>query len=84
MLVVLMPFHLSYLVVYTSWYIGEILIMLRETSSDACVFFLWLLQERADIADKDDAKPLNLSGGSVEFDNVHFRWLTLLFVTINL
>ncbi|XP_015865940.2 ABC transporter B family member 25, mitochondrial [Ziziphus jujuba] len=35
-----------------------------------------LLEERADIADKDDAKPLNLSGGSIQFDNVHFSYLT--------
>ena len=31
-----------------------------------------LLQERADIRDGHDAKPLKLRGGSIEFENVHF------------
>ncbi|PRQ34876.1 putative cadmium-transporting ATPase [Rosa chinensis] len=35
-----------------------------------------LLEERAEIRDKDDAKPLHLSGGSIQFDNVHFSYLT--------
>ncbi|KAF3454774.1 hypothetical protein FNV43_RR05222 [Rhamnella rubrinervis] len=35
-----------------------------------------LLEERADVRDKDDAKPLNLSGGGIQFDNVHFSYLT--------
>ncbi|XP_026396056.1 ABC transporter B family member 25, mitochondrial-like [Papaver somniferum] len=34
-----------------------------------------LLEERAEIADAHDAKPLKLSGGSIEFDNVHFGYL---------
>ncbi|RZC44900.1 hypothetical protein C5167_037864 [Papaver somniferum] len=33
-----------------------------------------LLEERAEIADAHDAKPLKLSGGSIEFDNVHFGY----------
>ncbi|XP_062015432.1 ABC transporter B family member 25, mitochondrial [Rosa rugosa] len=35
-----------------------------------------LLEERAEIRDKDDAKPLHLSGGSIQFDNVHFSYVT--------
>lgn len=30
------------------------------------------MQERAEISDKDDAKPLKLDGGSIQFNNVHF------------
>ncbi|KAI3667846.1 hypothetical protein L6452_42916 [Arctium lappa] len=35
-----------------------------------------LLEERAEIRDEDDAKPLKLGGGSIEFENVHFSYLT--------
>ncbi|KAE9615089.1 putative cadmium-transporting ATPase [Lupinus albus] len=35
-----------------------------------------LLEERADIKDKDDAKPLRFNGGSIQFENVHFGYLT--------
>ncbi|XP_054797713.1 ABC transporter B family member 25, mitochondrial [Prosopis cineraria] len=34
-----------------------------------------LLEERADVRDKDNAKPLELNGGSIEFENVHFSYL---------
>ncbi|XP_050215459.1 ABC transporter B family member 25, mitochondrial [Mercurialis annua] len=34
-----------------------------------------LLEERAEIRDKDDAKPLKLNGGSIQFDNVTFSYL---------
>ncbi|XVF05874.1 hypothetical protein REPUB_Repub05bG0210700 [Reevesia pubescens] len=34
-----------------------------------------LLEEKADISDKKDAKPLKLNGGSIMFDNVHFSYL---------
>ncbi|KAF7816262.1 ABC transporter B family member 25-like [Senna tora] len=34
-----------------------------------------LLEETADIRDKDDAKPLRLNGGSIQFENVHFSYL---------
>ncbi|GMI96895.1 ABC transporter of the mitochondrion 3, STARIK 1, ATP-binding cassette B25 [Hibiscus trionum] len=34
-----------------------------------------LLEEKADITDKKDAKPLKLNGGSIQFDNVHFSYL---------
>ncbi|PWA86326.1 ABC transporter of the mitochondrion 3 [Artemisia annua] len=35
-----------------------------------------LLEERAEIRDEEDAKLLKLSGGSIEFENVHFSYLT--------
>ncbi|XAR60836.1 Cadmium-transporting ATPase [Bertholletia excelsa] len=35
-----------------------------------------LLEERADIRDDSDAKPLKLNGGSIEFENVHFSYLS--------
>ncbi|KAH9668475.1 ABC transporter B family member 25 [Citrus sinensis] len=35
-----------------------------------------LLEEKADIQDRDNAMPLNLKGGSIQFDNVHFSYLT--------
>ncbi|XP_065847950.1 ABC transporter B family member 25, mitochondrial isoform X2 [Euphorbia lathyris] len=34
-----------------------------------------LLEERAEIRNKDDAKPLMLGGGSIQFDNVDFSYL---------
>ncbi|XP_071738016.1 ABC transporter B family member 25, mitochondrial-like [Rutidosis leptorrhynchoides] len=34
-----------------------------------------LLEERAEVGDADDAKPLKLSGGSIEFQNVDFGYL---------
>ncbi|CAK9134887.1 unnamed protein product [Ilex paraguariensis] len=34
-----------------------------------------LLEERAEIRDGDDAKPLRSNGGSIQFDNVHFSYL---------
>ncbi|OMP02290.1 hypothetical protein COLO4_11230 [Corchorus olitorius] len=34
-----------------------------------------LLEERAEISDKKDAKPLKLNGGSILFDKVHFSYL---------
>ncbi|TYJ41628.1 hypothetical protein E1A91_A03G035800v1 [Gossypium mustelinum] len=34
-----------------------------------------LLEEKAEISDKQDAKPLKLNGGSILFDNVHFSYL---------
>ncbi|KAM0064410.1 putative ABC-type Cd(2+) transporter [Helianthus debilis subsp. tardiflorus] len=35
-----------------------------------------LLEEKAEIKDGDGAKPLKLDGGSIEFENVHFSYLT--------
>ncbi|KAI7738464.1 hypothetical protein M8C21_031593 [Ambrosia artemisiifolia] len=34
-----------------------------------------LLEERAEVGDADDAKPLKLDGGRIEFENVHFSYL---------
>lgn len=34
-----------------------------------------LLEERAEVGDADDAKPLKLGGGSIEFQDVHFSYL---------
>ncbi|GAB4824843.1 ABC transporter B member 25 [Ancistrocladus abbreviatus] len=34
-----------------------------------------LLEERPEIRDKDNAKPLELNGGSIQFDDVHFSYL---------
>ncbi|KVH94153.1 AAA+ ATPase domain-containing protein [Cynara cardunculus var. scolymus] len=34
-----------------------------------------LLEERAEVRDADDAKPLKLGGGSIEFEDVHFSYL---------
>nr|XP_016508429.1 PREDICTED: ABC transporter B family member 25, mitochondrial-like isoform X2 [Nicotiana tabacum] len=36
-----------------------------------------LLEERAQIRDANDAKPLKLSGGSIQFENVHFRAISV-------
>ncbi|XP_061347450.1 ABC transporter B family member 25, mitochondrial isoform X2 [Gastrolobium bilobum] len=35
-----------------------------------------LLEERADIKDKDNAIPLRFNGGNIQFENVHFGYLT--------
>lgn len=35
-----------------------------------------LLEVRAEIRDKDEARPLKLSGGAIQFENVHFSYLT--------
>ncbi|CAA7398266.1 unnamed protein product [Spirodela intermedia] len=35
-----------------------------------------LLEEKPEIRDRDDAKSLKISGGTIEFDNVHFGYLT--------
>ncbi|PWA51306.1 ABC transporter of the mitochondrion 1 [Artemisia annua] len=34
-----------------------------------------LLEEKAEVSDADDAKPLKLGGGSIEFQDVHFSYL---------
>ncbi|PSS14161.1 ABC transporter B family member 25 like, partial [Actinidia chinensis var. chinensis] len=34
-----------------------------------------LLEERPEIRDEPDAKPLELKGGNIEFDNVHFSYV---------
>ncbi|ESW13990.1 hypothetical protein PHAVU_008G243800 [Phaseolus vulgaris] len=35
-----------------------------------------LLEERAEIRDKENAQPLRFNGGSIQFENVHFSYLT--------
>ncbi|XP_012568477.1 ABC transporter B family member 25, mitochondrial isoform X2 [Cicer arietinum] len=35
-----------------------------------------LLEEKADIKDKENAKPLRFNGGRIQFENVHFSYLT--------
>ncbi|KAL2317342.1 hypothetical protein Fmac_031218 [Flemingia macrophylla] len=35
-----------------------------------------LLEERADIRDKENAKPMRFEGGRIQFENVHFSYLT--------
>lgn len=35
-----------------------------------------LLEERAEVRDEADAKPLELNGGGIQFDNVHFSYLS--------
>ncbi|PIN20827.1 Mitochondrial Fe/S cluster exporter, ABC superfamily [Handroanthus impetiginosus] len=35
-----------------------------------------LLEEKSEIVDAEDAKPLKLNGGTVEFENVHFSYLS--------
>ncbi|XP_075521888.1 ABC transporter B family member 25, mitochondrial [Primulina tabacum] len=35
-----------------------------------------LLEEKAEIRDMDNAKPLKLTGGGIEFDDVHFSYLS--------
>lgn len=37
----------------------------------------WYLQEKSEIVNDDSAKPLQLSGGSIEFENVHFRYTSI-------
>lgn len=59
--------------------------LVKKWYSDACCFsmdpwhvelIIWYslaAQEKSDIRDIDDAKPLALKGGNIEFENVHFR-----------
>lgn len=44
-------------------------------SSYIMIFNCYLLhiQEKSEIVDKHDAKPLELNGGCIEFENVDFR-----------
>lgn len=37
------------------------------------IWYSLAAQEKSDIRNIDDAKPLALKGGNIEFENVHFR-----------
>ncbi|KAJ7964346.1 ABC transporter family protein [Quillaja saponaria] len=51
--------------------VGDLVMSLVDMKS-----LFQLLEETADVRDKDNAESLKLNGGSIQFDNVHFSYLT--------